>query len=87
MPIVTGDGEMARKTIGSLKGVEARDAPVAAVTDGQSDVERYADHVLRVPETYPQAAAVLANVQLQLASYHVANRRGRSTSVGTSTRA
>ncbi|WP_302081572.1 glutamine--fructose-6-phosphate transaminase (isomerizing) [Salinibaculum rarum] len=76
--IVTGDGESARKTIGNVKEVEARDAPVVAVTDGTSDVERYADHVLKVPETHPRAASVLANVQLQLVSYHVANRLGRS---------
>jgi len=76
--VVTGDGEMARKTIGNVKEVEARDAPVVAVTDGQSDVGRYADHVLEVPETHPQAAAVLANVQLQLVSYYVADGLGRS---------
>ncbi len=76
--VVTGDGESARKTIGNVKEVEARNAPVVAVTDGASDVERYADHVLQVPETHPRAASVLANVQLQLVSYHVANRLGRS---------
>ena len=76
--VVTGDGEQARKTIGNVKEVEARDAPVIAVTDGQSDVERYADHVLRVPETHPRMAAVLANVQLQLVSYHTAAELGRS---------
>jgi len=76
--VVTGDGEMATKTVGNVKEVEARDAPVVAVTDGQSDVERYADHVLEIPETHPRAAAVLANVQLQLVSYHVANELGRS---------
>jgi glucosamine--fructose-6-phosphate aminotransferase (isomerizing) len=76
--VVTGDDEMATKTVGNVKEVEARDAPVVAVTDGQSDVERYADHVLEIPETHPRAAAVLANVQLQLVSYHVANALGRS---------
>ena len=76
--VVTGDGEQARKTIGNVKEVEARDAPVIAVTDGQSDVERYADHVLRVPETHPRTAAVLANVQLQLVSYYTAAELGRS---------
>ena len=76
--VVTGTGESARKTIGNVKEVEARDAPVVAVTDGVSDVVRYADHVLQVPETHPRAASVLANVQLQLVSYHVANRLGRS---------
>jgi len=73
-----GDGEQATKTVGNVKEVEARDAPVVAVTDGQSDIERYADHVLTIPETHPRAAAVLANVQLQLAAYHTANFLGRS---------
>ncbi|WP_254546092.1 glutamine--fructose-6-phosphate transaminase (isomerizing) [Halomarina pelagica] len=76
--VVTGDGELARKTIGNVKEVEARDAPVVAVTDGQSDVERYADHVLRIPTSEPRTAAVLANVQLQLVAYHTAAMLGRS---------
>jgi glucosamine--fructose-6-phosphate aminotransferase (isomerizing) len=76
--IVTGDGEQARKTIGNVKEVEARDAPVIAITDGQSDVERYADNVISIPECTPRTAAVLANVQLQLVSYHSAALLGRS---------
>jgi glucosamine--fructose-6-phosphate aminotransferase (isomerizing) len=76
--IVTGDDERARKTIGNVKEVEARDAPVIAVTDGQSAVERYADHVLKIPETHPRTAPMLANVQLQLVAYHMADRLGRS---------
>jgi glucosamine--fructose-6-phosphate aminotransferase (isomerizing) len=75
---VIGDGELARKTVGNVKEVEARDAPVVAVTDGQSDVERYANHVLEVPETHPRAAAILANIQLQLVAYHTAAKLGRS---------
>ncbi len=75
--IVTGEGEQARKTIGNVKEVEARDAPVIAVTDGVSDVERYADHTLPIPETDPRTAPMLANVQLQLVSYHMANHLGR----------
>jgi glucosamine--fructose-6-phosphate aminotransferase (isomerizing) len=76
--LVIGDGEKARKTVGNIKEVEARDAPVVVVTDGKSDAERYADHVLRIPESHPRTAAVLGNVQLQLVAYHVANRLGRS---------
>ncbi|WP_284012457.1 glutamine--fructose-6-phosphate transaminase (isomerizing) [Halobaculum litoreum] len=75
--VVTGNDERARKTIGNVKEVEARDAPVVAVTDGASDVERYADHVLSIPETHPRTAPVLANVQLQLVAYHMANQLGR----------
>jgi glucosamine--fructose-6-phosphate aminotransferase (isomerizing) len=76
--MAVGDGELATKTVGNVKEVEARDAPVVAVTDGQSDIERYADAVLEVPETHPRAAAVLANVQLQLVSYYTAKLLGRS---------
>ena len=75
--VVTGDGEAARKTIGNVKEVEARSAPVIAVTDGMSDVERYADQVLDIPDTHPRTAAVLANVQLQLFAYHVADALDR----------
>ncbi|PSP66846.1 glutamine--fructose-6-phosphate transaminase (isomerizing) [Halobacteriales archaeon QS_1_69_70] len=75
---VIGDGELARKTVGNVKEVEARDAPVVAVTDGRSDVERYANHVLDIPETHPRAAAILANIQLQLVAYHTAAKLGRS---------
>jgi len=76
--LVVGDGEKARKTIGNIKEVEARDAPVVVVTDGQNDAARYADHVLRVPASHPRAAAILGNIQLQLVAYHVADRLGRS---------
>jgi glucosamine--fructose-6-phosphate aminotransferase (isomerizing) len=75
--VVTGDDEAAEKTVGNVKEVEARDAPVVAVTDGQSEVGRYADHVLSVPESHPRTAPVLANVQLQLVAYRAAARLGR----------
>ena len=76
--VTTGDDEQATKTVGNVKEVEARDAPVVAVTDGASDVERYADHVLEVPDTHRRVAAVVANVQLQLVAYHTADMLGRS---------
>jgi glucosamine--fructose-6-phosphate aminotransferase (isomerizing) len=76
--LVTGDGEQARKTIGNVKEVEARNAPVVAVTDGRSDVARYADHVLEIPESDPETAAVLANVQLQLVAYYAAAELDRA---------
>jgi glucosamine--fructose-6-phosphate aminotransferase (isomerizing) len=75
---VVGEGELARKTTGNIKEVQARDAPVVVVTDGRSDVGRYADHVLEIPETHPRAAAIVANVQLQLVAYHTAAKLGRS---------
>jgi len=60
-----------------VKEVEARGAPVVAITDGASDVARYADYVLEIPESHPRVAPILANVQLQLVAYHIANQLGR----------
>ncbi|PSP62553.1 glutamine--fructose-6-phosphate transaminase (isomerizing) [Halobacteriales archaeon QH_8_64_26] len=76
--IAVGDGDAAQKTVGNIKEVEARNASVIAVTDGESGVERYADHVLPVPESHPRTAAVTASVQLQLLAYHSAAQLGRS---------
>lgn len=68
----------AKKTIGNVKEVESRGAPVIAVTDAPKAVGTHADYVLRVPETHWRFTPILANVQLQLISYWVANRLGRS---------
>ena len=75
--VVTGDDERARKTLGNIKEVQARGAPVIAVTDGLSDAAEIADETLMIPETSERAAPVLANVQLQLFSYHLADALGR----------
>ncbi|MFC4438192.1 MULTISPECIES: glutamine--fructose-6-phosphate transaminase (isomerizing) [Natrialbaceae] len=76
--VVTGDGRRTEKTIGNVKEVEARGTPVVAVTDGRSEVGRYADHVLEIPPAGDVTSAILANVQLQLAAYWTANELGRS---------
>jgi len=75
--LVTGDAT-ATRTLGNVTEVEARDAPVVAVTDSPADVDRYVDHVLEVPTAGPRLTPILANVQLQLVAYWVANRLGRS---------
>jgi len=75
--VVTGDDERARKTVGNVKEVQARSAPVVAVTDGRSDAARYADETLPIPDTHERVAPLLANVQLQLFSYHLAADLGR----------
>ena len=76
--VITGDGEAARKTLGNVKEVEARDAPVVVVTDGAAEAGRYADHVLEIPRTDERLAPLLANVQLQLVAYHMAARLERA---------
>jgi len=75
---VTGSDQLARKTIGNVKEVETRGAPVVVVTDGATEVERYADVTLSVPRTDPRLVPVLANVQYQLVAYHTAALLDRS---------
>ncbi|MDG5761206.1 glutamine--fructose-6-phosphate transaminase (isomerizing) [Natronococcus sp. A-GB1] len=75
--LVNGDSN-AEKMLGNVTEVEARGAPVVAVTDDPGFVETHADHVLSVPDTHWRFFPILANVQLQLLAYWVANRLGRS---------
>ena len=75
---VVGSDAPSEKTLSNVTEVESRGAPVVAVTDSPGRVERHADALLEVPETHPCLTPILANVQLQLVSYHVANRLGRS---------
>ncbi|WP_331234208.1 glutamine--fructose-6-phosphate transaminase (isomerizing) [Natronorarus salvus] len=76
--VVTGDDESARKTIGNVREVASRGAPVVVVTDGESDAAEYGEDVLWIPPTGELVGSVLANVQLQLVSYWVATELGRS---------
>jgi glucosamine--fructose-6-phosphate aminotransferase (isomerizing) len=65
-------------TLNNVKEVQARGAPVIAVTaDVDGDAAEFADHVLSIPETHPDVAGVLANVQLQLVAYYAADLLGR----------
>jgi glucosamine--fructose-6-phosphate aminotransferase (isomerizing) len=67
-------GRNDEKTLGNVKEAEARGAPVVAVaSERQDEAAQYADERLTIPETHPDVAGVLANVQLQLLSYHAAN--------------
>ncbi|MFK8215084.1 glutamine--fructose-6-phosphate transaminase (isomerizing) [Haloferax volcanii] len=70
--IFTGHEDEA--TLSNVKEVQARGAPVIAITSDRSgEVTEFADHVLRIPDTHPDIAGVLANVQLQLVAYHAAD--------------
>ncbi|WP_339103343.1 glutamine--fructose-6-phosphate transaminase (isomerizing) [Haloterrigena salinisoli] len=68
----------AEKMLGNVTEVGSRGAPIVAVTDVPELIERHADHILQIPETHRRLTPILANVQLQLLSYWVANRLGRS---------
>ncbi|WP_135829026.1 glutamine--fructose-6-phosphate transaminase (isomerizing) [Halorussus halobius] len=72
-------GRNDEKTLGNVKEAQARGAPVVAVASREQEaVAQYADEVLTIPDTHPDVAGVLANVQLQLLSYHAADLLDRA---------
>jgi glucosamine--fructose-6-phosphate aminotransferase (isomerizing) len=65
------------KLISNVMEGRARDARVIAVaTEGDPQIERFADDVCWVPSTHEAVSAVLAIIPLQLFAYHVAIARG-----------
>jgi glucosamine--fructose-6-phosphate aminotransferase (isomerizing) len=65
------------KIISNVMEGRARDARVIAVaTEGDEQIERYADDVWWVPDTHELLSPVLAIIPLQLFAYHVAVARG-----------
>jgi len=66
-------GSNTEKLLGSIEEVSARGAPVIALTPrSEAAIAEAADDVLWVPDTRPELVGLLANVQLQLFSYHTA---------------
>jgi glucosamine--fructose-6-phosphate aminotransferase (isomerizing) len=73
---VATDCHVYPKVLSNIQEVKARGADVIAVaTEGNSEIGRYADHVVEVPPTPELLSPVLVSVPLQLLAYHVAKRR------------
>jgi glutamine---fructose-6-phosphate transaminase (isomerizing) len=65
------------KLISNVMEGRARDARVIAVaTEGDPQIERFADEICWVPDTHEALSPVLAVIPLQLFAYHVAVARG-----------
>ena len=65
------------KLVSNIMEGRARDARVIAVaTEGDDQVERFADDVLWVPPTHEVLGPILAIIPLQLFAYHAAVARG-----------
>jgi glucosamine--fructose-6-phosphate aminotransferase (isomerizing) len=65
------------KLISNVMEGRARDARVIAVaTEGDPQIDRFADDVCWVPDTHEALSPVLAIIPLQLFAYHVAIARG-----------
>ncbi|MDQ2051478.1 glutamine--fructose-6-phosphate transaminase (isomerizing) [Natronolimnohabitans sp. A-GB9] len=68
--VATGDDG---KTKTNAIEAQARGAPIVAVCPDDHPLADAADTHLSIPETHPVWAGLLANVQLQLVSYHAAD--------------
>ena len=65
------------KLVSNIMEGRARDARVIAVaTEGDDQIERFADDVLWVPPTHEVLGPILAIIPLQLFAYHAAVARG-----------
>ena len=65
------------KLISNVMEGRARDARVIAVaTEGDPQIDRFADDICWVPDTHEALSPVLAIIPLQLFAYHVAMARG-----------
>jgi glucosamine--fructose-6-phosphate aminotransferase (isomerizing) len=65
------------KLVSNIMEGRARDARVIAVaTEGDDQVERFADDVMWVPPTHEILGSILAIIPLQLFAYHAAVARG-----------
>ncbi|QLD89417.1 glutamine--fructose-6-phosphate transaminase (isomerizing) [Natronomonas salina] len=78
-PVVTVlTGRNDEKTIKNASEARTRGAPVIVVASEDSAYADRGDVTLTFPGTHPDVAGLLANVQLQLLSYHTADRLGRA---------
>ena len=79
MPIVviaTKKGHY-EKVLSNIQEVKARNGVViAVVTKGDIAVKEIADYIIEIPEVAEPLTPILANIPLQLLSYHIAVMRG-----------
>jgi len=75
--VFTGDHD--DKTLNNVREVQARGASVIGIAPVDADeIAATVDDFVPIPRSTPELNGLLANVQLQLLSYHVANRLERS---------
>jgi glutamine---fructose-6-phosphate transaminase (isomerizing) len=70
------DGEHDEKTHTNAMEAQARGAEIIAVASEECAIGQF-DERLTIPQTHPDLVGLLANVQLQLVSYHTAKNLGR----------
>lgn len=63
--------------LANIKEVKARESLVVAIADEtDTEVEKYADHVIKLPHVDPLLSPITYSVALQLLAYYAARKRG-----------
>ncbi|HQG41279.1 MAG TPA: SIS domain-containing protein, partial [Spirochaetota bacterium] len=63
--------------ISNMQEVKARKGKIIAIaTEGDEEINKFADHVFYVPATVKIASPLLTVIPLQLLAYHIAVLRG-----------
>ncbi len=66
-----------KKMLSTIQEVRARAGVVIALaTDGDDEITKHADEIIRIPATNDLLSPALAVVPLQLLAYHIADKRG-----------
>lgn len=74
---ILSSGKVYEKTLGNIKEIKARGAPVIAITvKGDDEVEKYVDAVIHVPDTEDIFSPIPITVALHLLAYWTARARG-----------
>ena len=65
------------KLVSNIMEIKARGGQIiAVVSEGDKEIEKLSDHIIEIPNCDELIAPILANIPLQLLSYHIANKKG-----------
>ena len=66
------------KVISNIQEVRARGGRVTAlVTEGDTQIQKFADHIIALPDTLECFQPLIASIPLQLLAYHIAVCKGK----------
>ncbi|TSC78327.1 MAG: glucosamine--fructose-6-phosphate aminotransferase (isomerizing) [Parcubacteria group bacterium Gr01-1014_29] len=75
--VIAPSDSVYEKTISNIQEIKARRGKIIAVaTEGNTEIEKLADHILFIPKTIEMLTPILAVIPLQLFAYYVAHKRG-----------
>ena len=65
-----------QKVVSNIMEIKAREGEIIAiVSEGDKEIESIANHFIEIPKCEELIAPILANIPLQLLSYHIAEKK------------